>query len=343
MKLEVRQEQLPKTEIFREEQRFDNQKLPKQLANIETKIIEKPIFLSETEILENRETKSISNSQSKSDAVVKDSNKFEISLNSENLYNRELSIADNNKKIITNAILKESTTKAEYVREVSVNQENGIKDKDIREQSRENSSRINSTSERQEKGNESSLSDNKDSSKNENRQESDVRQKVGDDSSFKASLKTVEPTRPLDVLPEQEIVKTSQKIIKSIEIIKELTKFIQSKEGNSLVLKLIPDNLGQVKVSLNYLENKMAVLIEVENSEVKALVEKNLNQLFTNLQQSGISSSSVKVAINSSTDGKNSRGNHNPKNKENGREFKSKFDKDIKVKSFGYNTYEYLV
>ncbi len=131
-------------------------------------------------------------------------------------------------------------------------------------------------------------------------------------------------------------------IIKSFELIKELSNFIERREAGTMTFKVEPGNLGQVKISLSVVEDVLTAMMEVETQEVKALVENNMNQLYQNLSQAGIQAAAVKVTI-SYNENKNQKSAGQTKNKENGKRFNNSEEEELKVKTMGYNTYEYLV
>jgi flagellar hook-length control protein FliK len=131
-------------------------------------------------------------------------------------------------------------------------------------------------------------------------------------------------------------------IIKSFELIKEMSNFIERRETGTMTFKVEPGNLGSVRISLSVVDDILTAMMEVETQEVKSLVENNMNQLYQNLNQAGIQAAAVKVTLNYN-DGKNPKPNSNSKNKNNGKSHNRSEEEELNVKSMGYNTYEYLI
>ena len=144
-----------------------------------------------------------------------------------------------------------------------------------------------------------------------------------------------------NTIPLKEVTKT----IKSDEVIKELKTLIQSGEHKTMILKIMPENLGKMKVMLDLTDNKQVQAnIEVENESVKQLIMSNVENLKQAISQSGLQLGGFSVSL-SNPEQKMKR-EFEQKKKEQGGIADIKVEKtkseEIKEKKLGYNTYEYL-
>jgi hypothetical protein len=137
----------------------------------------------------------------------------------------------------------------------------------------------------------------------------------------------------------------NERIIKTAEIMREVAKHIQKQDKNTLVLQIDPENLGKMKIKLEMIENTLRAKIEVESTTIKQHVENNLNELQSQLSRSGIQLSGVNISL-SDTDVKSGKQFSGSKKRNNGnslRDEEIEITEESKVKSLGYNTYDYVV
>ncbi|HEX2869561.1 MAG TPA: flagellar hook-length control protein FliK [Ignavibacteriales bacterium] len=133
------------------------------------------------------------------------------------------------------------------------------------------------------------------------------------------------------------------KTVKAAEIMKEISKFIQQGDRNSIVLKIDPENLGSVKIALDLADKVVHANIEVENEAARKLMENNLNQLYNSLNQNGLQLNSINISLANSEQKQGKMPNHKR------RTFTGESDKDtddidvLRQKQMGYNTYDYLI
>jgi len=132
------------------------------------------------------------------------------------------------------------------------------------------------------------------------------------------------------------------KNVKNTEVVKEITKFILKKERSSVTLNLEPETFGKVKVTLDIIDNSAKVVVEVENEMVKKMIENNVSQLFQSLSQNGLALSSMQVSTSGGEpkQAKNQSGSKKKFNLDN--EVTATEEDKAKIKSYGYNTYEFL-
>ena len=142
---------------------------------------------------------------------------------------------------------------------------------------------------------------------------------------------------------ENEALK-SHKVVRSTEIIKELSKFISNQEKGSLTFDIKPESLGKMKITLSTVENVLKASIEVDNEQAKTLVEKNIDKLQEELSKTGIQLNSLNISLGQP---KNNKGERRSVTKSNSNENQYEtenieYDEDKKSKTLGYNTYEYI-
>ncbi|MBI1938182.1 MAG: flagellar hook-length control protein FliK [Ignavibacteriales bacterium] len=133
------------------------------------------------------------------------------------------------------------------------------------------------------------------------------------------------------------------KVIKTDELAVEINKYLQSNEKQSITFQLTPENLGKVKLMVDYADSQLHASIEVENEQVKQFVQSNIEQLKNNLQSSGVQISNINVSIsNEQRDQKNFA--PKKRNLADADEIKvnEKKSSSETQKKMGYNTYEYL-
>lgn len=133
------------------------------------------------------------------------------------------------------------------------------------------------------------------------------------------------------------------KVIKADEVITEINKYLQSNERQSITFQLTPENLGKVKLMVDYADNQLQASIEVENEQVKQHVQSSIEQLKSNLQSSGVQINNINVSISSNEQRYQKNSMPKKKNYSGADEIKVNAEKSSETqKKMGYNTYEYL-
>ncbi len=133
------------------------------------------------------------------------------------------------------------------------------------------------------------------------------------------------------------------KVISSGEMIREISKVLETGEKQSIVLRLVPKELGSVKIILDTIDNVLTAKVEVENETVGHIVRNNVEQLKQNLLQSGVHVNSINISYHNSD--QKQHGFNNQKRKNPGSSTENdieEVDEMIVSKKMGYNTYEYL-
>jgi len=133
------------------------------------------------------------------------------------------------------------------------------------------------------------------------------------------------------------------KIISSGEMVREVYKVLESGEKQSIVLRLVPKELGAIKVMLDTIDNVLTAKVEVENESVGSVIRNNVDQLKHNLAQSGVYVNSINISYHNSDQkqhGFNNQKRKNPAYLENNE--LEDVDDTIVTKKMGYNTYEFL-
>lgn len=133
------------------------------------------------------------------------------------------------------------------------------------------------------------------------------------------------------------------KVISSGEMIREIHKVFESGEKQSIVLRLVPKELGAVKIMLDTIDNVLNAKVEVENETVGNIVRNNIDQLKQNLLQSGVNVGSINISYHNSEQKQPGFNNHKRKNSGYQQNIETEdIDETILTKKMGYNTYEYL-
>lgn len=133
------------------------------------------------------------------------------------------------------------------------------------------------------------------------------------------------------------------KVISAGEMIREVKRIFESGEKQSIVLRLVPKELGSVKVMLDTIDNMLTAKVEVENETVGQIVRNNVDQLKQNLLQSGVNLNSINISYQNSDQKQHGFNNHKRKNSGYEQNIETEdIDESVIAKKMGYNTYEYL-
>lgn len=136
----------------------------------------------------------------------------------------------------------------------------------------------------------------------------------------------------------------NQKIVKSVEVIKEISQFISKQEKGTLSFDIKPESLGRMKITLDTADHAIKARIDVDNEQARQLIERNLGKLQQELAANGIQLSSLNISLGYSRqqrDGnqiKNSKNVHSESQGQVGETIETEEPK----RKLGYNTYEYI-
>ncbi|MDP3446147.1 MAG: flagellar hook-length control protein FliK, partial [Ignavibacteria bacterium] len=131
----------------------------------------------------------------------------------------------------------------------------------------------------------------------------------------------------LKVFSELKQMHESFKVIKPAELFNEIGKMINGAEKQSLTFQLNPENLGKIKLMVDFIDNQLVTRIEVENEQVKHFIQSNIETLKQQLTSSGIQLSNVSVSL-ADYDQKNNKP-FAPKKKSSSRVVNENSDEDI--------------
>ncbi|PID62475.1 MAG: hypothetical protein CR986_01530 [Ignavibacteriae bacterium] len=137
----------------------------------------------------------------------------------------------------------------------------------------------------------------------------------------------------------------SEKLVKSFELVKEVTKFISKQDKGVLTLKIQPEHLGKMKITLDSEDETLKAKIEVDTQQAKQIIEKNIDKLQQDLNQNGIKLGSLNISLGNSKERNDGETfNENASEFTEGNEFDTmQENEELKdSKSMGYNTYEYI-
>ena len=144
------------------------------------------------------------------------------------------------------------------------------------------------------------------------------------------------------VLHAAESVKEVARTVKSSQLMQEMKSFLETSNNNKqLVMKLLPENLGKVKVTLDLVDSQMHANVEVENEAVKQVMLSNIEGLKQSLAQSGVQVGGFNVSLTNQD--QRAKREFSQKKKEEGGSDKIDFkevSEEVREKKLGYNTYE---
>ena len=146
---------------------------------------------------------------------------------------------------------------------------------------------------------------------------------------------------------EQFLVKPeATKIVRAAELVKEISKYIQTQDKNSLTIHLDPEHLGKVKIMMEVTDKVVKAHIEVDNEVAKHMVETNIKDLQNSSQKQGLQLGQVNISL-SNTEQKNHKqfADKDKKSDENSQKLMDDdfIDEEVQqIKNLGYNTVEYV-
>lgn len=140
-----------------------------------------------------------------------------------------------------------------------------------------------------------------------------------------------------------DFTSTVTRKINSGEVLQEIQKVFETANNSSVVLKLLPEQMGSVKVTIETINQSVDAKIEVENEQVKNVIVSTVDQLKQSLSQNGVHVNSVSISLIGSEHKQSSTFNQKKKNS-SGMNLKNVEQVDEKpvIKNYGYNTYEFL-
>ncbi len=135
------------------------------------------------------------------------------------------------------------------------------------------------------------------------------------------------------------------KTIDYSEIIKEISNLASNKDKRSIVLKLIPETLGKVKISLDISNNIIHAHAEVENEAAKSLMQNNIDNLKQALVQQGMQLNFLNISLSNQQEQKSNRSYLSKRKSTYAENQIGEIDEKEQnnvTKHYGYNTYEFL-
>ena len=135
------------------------------------------------------------------------------------------------------------------------------------------------------------------------------------------------------------------KRVDSSEIVKEISKLASNQNQKNIVMKLIPENLGKIKISMDISNNNIIhVHAEVENEAAKALMQNNVDNLKQSLVQQGMQLNSINISLSNQHEQKSNKSylsRRRPVYSDKIKEINESEHRTVS-KNYGYNTYEFL-
>lgn len=122
------------------------------------------------------------------------------------------------------------------------------------------------------------------------------------DSTFQGILNQV-VTQKTETIVMNGTVATIYKEVTAKDVMDQIVTGmkVQVNEGNSkIVLQLNPENLGKIALSISHEKGEVTGQFVAESEAVKKIIESNLNQLKTQLQNQGINVNELKIVVGDS-------------------------------------------
>lgn len=129
------------------------------------------------------------------------------------------------------------------------------------------------------------------------------------------------------------------------DVVKEISNYIQRQDRNSLTIKVEPEHLGKVKITLDMIENSVQANIEVENEMVKKVVENNMRELQSSMSRNGIQLASLNISLQNADQKTHKQFQGKKKSGGNNTELETPEiinEKQHSRKNLGYNTVEFM-
>jgi flagellar hook-length control protein FliK len=140
-------------------------------------------------------------------------------------------------------------------------------------------------------------------------------------------------------------VKETAKVVDQSRLMNEIENVIKSGDKKNVTLKIYPEELGSVKISLDFTDNNVSAKINVSNDSVRQVILTQADNLKSSLSESGIQLAALNVSVDNSDEKANPQ--TKTKKKSANSDDKKVVIKDIpnpvKIKNLGYNTYDYVV
>ena len=138
--------------------------------------------------------------------------------------------------------------------------------------------------------------------------------------------------------------KNLERIFKNPEIMQDVIKSFNKQGASSITLKLEPEFLGELKLTVQTADHMVKAHIQVDSEAARVVIEKNLAELQSLLSKQGLQLNLLQVTVND-TYNKNHKSHYGKKRgySSPGKFHEEKNDVPSQVRSLGYNTYEYLV
>ncbi len=150
-------------------------------------------------------------------------------------------------------------------------------------------------------------------------------------------------------ITEKSIISEKPKLINAVNLVKELSNFIHRNEEKSLVIKLEPEHLGKLKITLEQNEKSVHAHIEVTNEAARKLVESNIKDLQQSVLKNGVDLGSVNISLSDQNHqnershfGENKNNSSNSKNLNYDESVLTEENERSTIRRMGYNTVEYL-
>ncbi len=250
--------------------------------------------------------KSVNNLQQTNEKGIKTGDHKELSAHKN--VQQESNKEHKNEKVIANeltGILAEEKPVKPNNKKISVKVKGGVKKVSENNKSgSENTSIKNNTEQSHNNSTESSLNENNPSGLN-TKEHANIKS-INEHNFNNVLHQEAVKSQDVQITPIQSSnTSANQRVIKSIEVIKEISRFIAQKDNGTFSFKIEPEHLGKMKITLDTIDNLLKATIEVDNEQSKQMIERNINKLHSQLSESGIELNSLNISLGYSKNQKN--------------------------------------
>lgn len=127
------------------------------------------------------------------------------------------------------------------------------------------------------------------------------------------------------------------------KLTEEISELVISDKKDKAIINLEPASLGKIKIAIEIIDNKLQAVLEVDNKAAKEILQNQSDLLRTSLNETGIQLSSLNIHLANNEQKNNRAARERKKEAASVKvDVKNGMAEENKIKSFGYNTYEFI-
>jgi flagellar hook-length control protein FliK len=139
-------------------------------------------------------------------------------------------------------------------------------------------------------------------------------------------------------------IKETVKVVDQSQLMNEIENVIKSGDKKLITLNIYPEELGSVKISLDFTDNNVTAKINVSNDTVRQVILTQADNLKSSLSESGIQLAALNVSVDNSKEKATPQSKTKRKSSSDDKKIVIKdIPNPVKIKNLGYNTYDYIV